>query len=116
MLLDGDRSYTQNKKTGQETRIENKKTGQETRIGHESGDGMRRKRITEELTKLGDERIARENERWLEYLTEEEDREKRRREESEGAAAAAAGSSQAASPRRSGRRPRNCEKQRRGAQ
>ncbi len=40
-----------------------------------------RKRITDELTKLGDERITRESERWFEHLTEEENKRKKRREE-----------------------------------
>ncbi len=65
-----------------------------TAVGHSE---ERRKRVTEELAKLGDERIERENERWFEYLTEEEKRMKRRREETDGAAAAGTGSSQAAS-------------------
>ncbi len=44
-----------------------------------------RKRITEELTKLGDERTTREHERWFVYLTEEENMRKRSREEADGA-------------------------------
>ncbi len=36
-----------------------------TAVGHSE---ECRKRIAEELTKLGDERITRENERWFEYL------------------------------------------------
>ncbi len=53
--------------------------------------------MTEEFTKLGDERITRENERWFEYLTGEDNRAKRRQEEVDGAVTAGVGQSQAAS-------------------
>ncbi len=38
-----------------------------------------RRRITEALTKIGDERNTRENQNWFEYLTEEESKLKRSR-------------------------------------
>ena len=49
-----------------------------TAVGHSE---ERRKRITVELAKLGDERTTRESERWFEYLTEEGNRPERRHEE-----------------------------------
>ncbi len=56
-----------------------------------------RKRILEELTKLGDDRITRENQRWFEYLTEEENTRQKRPDEEDNAPDTGIGEQRAAS-------------------